>query len=592
MTLPPQLKEGGPDPKGEEEEGEEGREGVITEKQQKQTSQEKENEDKSTQQQYHQQQKENFSEEGEKETEEGREIKRKTKKKRELETHRGFGPNAPKHELYNNRRKWGREGGENKGEEGKSVWKKLKSVAAAKRGRDSSSNSCSSSCRSAEDEAGRRERGGDLNLSFSVSANTGRIRVEYQEPEQGGRGREGGRTVCFNFSVEEFYSLMDGETLELTNTPFEVLGLCYQVLEGGRGLLVPAAASSPAVAVLVACEEFVEEWEELRGWEKMILIGEGGRESGERGRMELRLPLVKQLKDEMEKRWKVGDGIGGGGKELCYERYVDYRQEQQQQQQQLQGGIPPYIPNAQRQRQRVAMTAAIASHSQESNSNISNNFDYVNGGRASSFPSSLPPSSKSPQCSFCKTIITDPLLLRDLSLRQSLASSFPGPNPDRKFKYNGPRHLYCSYACGQEILLRAGSSSLIRRQIFALEQGVCQLCNTDCHALFLHVKRLTPPERVQYFMSLECAFKCVDKAAVLDPKEGHFWQADHVLPVIEGGGACGLDNLRTLCTPCHAKETALLRVRGREGRMEKAAEGTRDIRTFIVGDGKGGGKGK
>jgi len=93
-------------------------------------------------------------------------------------------------------------------------------------------------------------------------------------------------------------------------------------------------------------------------------------------------------------------------------------------------------------------------------------------------------------------------------------------------------------------------------------------------------------------MSLEHALKCVDKTAVLDPKEGHFWQVDHCLPVVEGGGACGLENLRTLCTPCHAKETALLRGRGKEGRMGKAAEGTRDIRSFIGcgGGGKEGGK--
>ena len=32
---------------------------------------------------------------------------------------------------------------------------------------------------------------------------------------------------------------------------------------------------------------------------------------------------------------------------------------------------------------------------------------------------------------------------------------------------------------------------------------------------------------------------------------GSFWQADHRQSVVEGGGLCGLDNYRTLCTPCH-----------------------------------------
>jgi len=34
------------------------------------------------------------------------------------------------------------------------------------------------------------------------------------------------------------------------------------------------------------------------------------------------------------------------------------------------------------------------------------------------------------------------------------------------------------------------------------------------------------------------------------------WEMDHILPVVEGGGDCGLDNLRTLCWACHARETA------------------------------------
>jgi 5-methylcytosine-specific restriction endonuclease McrA len=31
--------------------------------------------------------------------------------------------------------------------------------------------------------------------------------------------------------------------------------------------------------------------------------------------------------------------------------------------------------------------------------------------------------------------------------------------------------------------------------------------------------------------------------------------------VAEGGGGCGLDNLQTLCTPCHRAETDKLRSR-------------------------------
>ncbi len=39
------------------------------------------------------------------------------------------------------------------------------------------------------------------------------------------------------------------------------------------------------------------------------------------------------------------------------------------------------------------------------------------------------------------------------------------------------------------------------------------------------------------------------------------WDADHILPVAEGGGECecDLENLRTLCLVCHRRETRALR---------------------------------
>jgi 5-methylcytosine-specific restriction enzyme A len=39
------------------------------------------------------------------------------------------------------------------------------------------------------------------------------------------------------------------------------------------------------------------------------------------------------------------------------------------------------------------------------------------------------------------------------------------------------------------------------------------------------------------------------------------WDADHIVPVVEGGGECDLANLRTLCLKCHRAATAALRKR-------------------------------
>ena len=70
----------------------------------------------------------------------------------------------------------------------------------------------------------------------------------------------------------------------------------------------------------------------------------------------------------------------------------------------------------------------------------------------------------------------------------------------------------------------------------------------------------------------------------------------------KGGGSAGLDNFRTLCTPCHAVETAKLRTRLKAHKAKMAAIGTKDIRacfgsspppeggtTSTDGGGRGGG---
>jgi hypothetical protein len=41
----------------------------------------------------------------------------------------------------------------------------------------------------------------------------------------------------------------------------------------------------------------------------------------------------------------------------------------------------------------------------------------------------------------------------------------------------------------------------------------------------------------------------------------HLWEADHIVPVVEGGGECGIENYRTLCIACHRAETAKLAAR-------------------------------
>ena len=137
----------------------------------------------------------------------------------------------------------------------------------------------------------------------------------------------------------------------------------------------------------------------------------------------------------------------------------------------------------------------------------------------------------------------------------------------RASRREGVDSTYCSVECAEEGRLRRGgmySSSRVRAQVFALERGVCCLCGIDAHALYLRISSLQPAERLNALCNIN--WKLPQSSGALErllqrPKEGDFWQADHERAVAEGGGSCGLENLRTLCTPCHKVETHKLRSR-------------------------------
>lgn len=63
-----------------------------------------------------------------------------------------------------------------------------------------------------------------------------------------------------------------------------------------------------------------------------------------------------------------------------------------------------------------------------------------------------------------------------------------------------------------------GSSSSIRSQLSVRDNNVCAGCGLVC-------------------------------------ENDDEWQADHIIPVHKGGGACNLDNFQTLCIDCHKNKT-------------------------------------
>ena len=85
----------------------------------------------------------------------------------------------------------------------------------------------------------------------------------------------------------------------------------------------------------------------------------------------------------------------------------------------------------------------------------------------------------------------------------------------------GRKKKWYSEECKEKALniyyIIKGDISVIRYNLFDVEEGFCRNCG------------------------------------VYDPE----WQADHIVSVIHGGGACLLDNFQTLCKSCHSEKTLL-----------------------------------
>jgi len=108
------------------------------------------------------------------------------------------------------------------------------------------------------------------------------------------------------------------------------------------------------------------------------------------------------------------------------------------------------------------------------------------------------------------------------------------------------RFTFCSARCVHEWKLRTDPAYL-RQQVFLRDRGVCAQCGLDTEALRKDKRKLDYAARRQF--EKDWGWR------------RHLWDADHILPVAEGGGECDLANMRTLCLKCHREATAALRLR-------------------------------
>jgi len=114
------------------------------------------------------------------------------------------------------------------------------------------------------------------------------------------------------------------------------------------------------------------------------------------------------------------------------------------------------------------------------------------------------------------------------------------------------RRTFCSETCVVEWKIRT-QPEFAAEQLHVRDRGVCVTCRRDCEALFRKIRVTKRALREKRMAELGLPAHLL--------KRRRYWEVDHIQPVVEGGGSCGLENLRTLCWECHRKATRELAVR-------------------------------
>jgi 5-methylcytosine-specific restriction enzyme A len=115
------------------------------------------------------------------------------------------------------------------------------------------------------------------------------------------------------------------------------------------------------------------------------------------------------------------------------------------------------------------------------------------------------------------------------------------------------RYTFCSEFCVHEWKLRS-QPGYLREQILKRDKGICAHCGIDTIRELLRLKRMRGERRAALMNHWGLKVR----------RRRSLWDADHILPVTEGGGECDLENMRTLCLRCHRIATADLRERLRQ----------------------------
>ena len=119
-----------------------------------------------------------------------------------------------------------------------------------------------------------------------------------------------------------------------------------------------------------------------------------------------------------------------------------------------------------------------------------------------------------------------------------------------------PRRTFCCDNCVHEHRLRT-NSRYMRTCVYRRDNGICAECRQDTKKIAREAKQYRMSKQWKEYYEL-FERNSIPKGRKLWQRGfgGGLWDADHIVAVKEGGGECGIDNIRTLCIACHKKNTA------------------------------------
>ncbi len=149
-----------------------------------------------------------------------------------------------------------------------------------------------------------------------------------------------------------------------------------------------------------------------------------------------------------------------------------------------------------------------------------------------------------------------------------------------------PGRTLCSRQC-REVVGQSTAPAMQRQAVRRRDKGFCALCGCDTEKLKRIARSVTHLAQRGYGM-VSAGAELLNGLG-FSGRDHDLWEMDHVIAVVENGGLTtdldyirrmvragrwaevGLENLRTLCIPCHKIETAALARRRAKVRRDAKA---------------------